>query len=377
LPFADIVGHEGPKRVLQRAIVGNRVSHAYLFEGPPLVGKTLTAKTFAKALTCEQPPSVGESCDACPTCLALERENHPDFLLVRPTSKIELKDDEGGKETAEFAGSMINVEAIARLISDANLRAVRSRRKVFIIASAEAMNPTAANRLLKTLEEPPGRTTIVLTTANLSALLPTIVSRCQLVRFGPVPVPEVQAALEKRFPEIDRGLIRSMAALSGGRFGWAERLLMHPDTIAIRRELLDLTADLPTKPMVYCLRAAETLVDATERWWLATSESDQATRALKEHRDRVLRTKIGDLLDILVTWFRDLSLAREEGTGDLLINADRTEQLQAAAARVPVSGPSEASAAVRRARESIAGNANLRLTVEVMLAEVWQALQAG
>ena len=374
MAFADIVGHEGPKRVLQRAIAANRVSHAYLFEGPPLVGKTLTAKTFAKALTCEQPTPDGDCCDVCSTCAAIERENHPDFLLLRPASRIELKDDEGGKETAEIAGSLISVEAIARLISDANLRAARARRKVFVVASAEAMNAPAANRLLKTLEEPPGQTTIILTTAGLSALLPTIISRCQLVRFGPVPVPQVRAALERRFPQADPGLVRSLAALSGGRYGWAERLLAHPETIALRQELLDLVADLPTQPMVYTLRAAERLIDATERWWLATSESENAARVLKDHRDRVLRTKIGELLDIMLTWLRDLSLARENGTEDLLINADRVAQLKAVAAGLSADGPGRASAAIRQAKESLAGNANLRLAVEVMLAEVWQAL---
>ncbi len=374
LAFADIVGHEGPKRVLQRAITANRVSHAYLLEGPPLVGKTLTARTFAKALMCEQPPVAGDCCDACALCTAVERENHPDFLLLRPTSRIELKDDEGGKETAEIAGSLITVEAISRLISEANLRASRARRKVFIVASAEAMNAPAANRLLKTLEEPPGQTTIILTTASLPGLLPTIISRCQLVRFGPVPVPEVRAALERRFPLADPALVRSLAALSGGRFGWAERLLTHPDTIALRRELLDLIADLPTKPMVYTLKAAELLLDAAERWWLATSESEHAAKALKDHRDRVLRTKIGELFDILLTWFRDLSLAREEGTEELLVNADRVEQLRAAARGLSPNGAGQASAAIRRAKESIAGNANLRLSVEVMLADVWQAL---
>jgi DNA polymerase III subunit delta' len=377
LSFADIVGHEGPKRLLQRAIAGNRVSHAYLFEGPPLVGKTLTARTFAKALMCEAPPAPGDSCGGCAICRAVERGNHPDFLLIRPTSRIELKDETGEKETAEIAGSQITVDAIGRLISDANLKAASARRKVFIVSSAEAMNPPAMNRLLKTLEEPPGTTTIILTTANMGALLPTIISRCQLVRFGPVPVPEVQAALGARFPGSDAGLVRALAALSGGRLGWAERLLQHPDTVAIRCEVLDLAAGLPARPPVYCLKAAETLIDATERWWLATADSEQAKRVLKDHRDRVLRTRIGDLLDILLTWFRDVSLARDGGADDLLINADRAERLRQAGASVPATGPGEAAAAVRRARESIVGNANLRLAVEVMLAEIRQALSPG
>lgn len=382
MPFAEIVGHEGPKRVLQRAIGTGRVSQAYLFEGAPNVGKTLAAKTFAQALMCESPPEPGECCEQCVLCRAIERENHPDFLVINPTTRLELEHDEdepssGPRETVEIQGSLISVEAISRLITHANLKPARARRKVAIITSAEAMNDAAANRLLKTLEEPPGDTTIVLTTAAAPSLLPTIVSRCQLVRFGPVPVSDVETMLRQRFPEVDSPLVHSVAALSGGRPGWAERLLAHPDTLSIRGRLLDLTAELPSQPMLYCLKAAETITSAAEDWWRATTEGELSDELLKKNRDRVLRTKIGELLDILLTWFRDLSLAREGAPDALWINADRTEQLAAAAGDAPADAPREAQRAIREAKESLAGNANLRLTVEVMLTRVWRAMASA
>ncbi|HJN13970.1 MAG TPA: DNA polymerase III subunit delta', partial [Armatimonadota bacterium] len=244
MPFADICGHQGPISVLKSAIENGRVSHAYLFEGPANIGKTLTALVFAKALMCGSPLESGEPCDACAICNAVDRENHPDFLIVRPTSRLEIEDEEGQKAVADIEGSMITKDAIAHLISEANLRVSSARRKVFIVSSAEAMNPASANRLLKTLEEPPGLTTIILTAPSTSALLPTIVSRCQLLRFGPVPTDDVQVALEREAPLGDPALMRSIAALSGGRPGWAIRLMEHPDTLKIRKDILDIAVGL-------------------------------------------------------------------------------------------------------------------------------------
>ncbi len=272
--------------------------------------------------------------------------------------------------------SMISVEAISRLISEANLRAAVSERKVFIVSSAEAMNPASANRLLKTLEEPPGKTTIILTAPSTSSLLPTIVSRCQLLRFGPVPTDDVQSALEQASPLGDPTLMRSIAALSGGRPGWALRLMEHPDTLKIRSDILDIAVGLKQRPMVACMKAAETLVGSAEDWWRATATGDFAEKVLKANRDRVLRTQIGQLLDVLLTWFRDLSIAGQEGTDSLLINADRSDQLKSIAATIDKTAPARAARAIREAKQALGGNANLRMTVEVMLTNIWMALAA-
>ncbi|MBM3472644.1 MAG: AAA family ATPase [Armatimonadetes bacterium] len=375
MSFGGIAGHETAKQVLTRAILTDRVSHAYLFEGPAHVGKTLTAVAFAKALMCAEPPEPAESCNACAICRAVGRGNHPDFLLLFPTSRLETTDEEGQKAVAEIEGSLIRREAIGQLIDRAYGRAVSARRKVLIVSDAQAMNEEAANHLLKTLEEPPGRTTIILTATSADSLLPTIVSRSQLVRFGPVPLAETQAAMTRAFPGLDSALVRSVAALSGGRPGWARRLLEHPDTLAIRRRLLDRVARLPDQPPLVCMRAAEILIDDAEAWWLATSEGHTARELLKRNRDRVLRTQVGELLDLLVTWFRDLSIAGEEGAEGLLINADRIAELKRAAGRAP--NCAAAGAAVSQAKEALRGNANLRLTVEVMLIRVRRALTAA
>jgi DNA polymerase-3 subunit delta' len=375
MAFADIAGHETAKRVLTRAIAADRVAHAYLLEGPAHVGKTLTALAFAKALMCPAPPEPGEACGACAVCRAVERGNHPDFLLVFPTSRVETTDEEGQKAVAEIEGSEIRTDAIGRLIDRAHARAVSARRKVLIVSDAQAMNPVAANHLLKTLEEPPAGTVLILTATNVAALLPTIVSRCQLVRFGPVPVAETQAALAEQFPEADPATVRSVAALSGGRPGWGRRLLEHPQALEVRAQVLDLVARLPAEPPVACMKAAEACIEAGEAWWLATSDSDSAAKLLKANRDRILRTEIGELLDVVLTWFRDVAIAGEPDVDGLLINVDRAPELRRAAATAP--DCASAAAAVTEAQTALRGNANLRLTVEVMLVRLRQALTAG
>ncbi len=378
MAFAGIAGHETAKQVLMRAIRTDRVSHAYLFEGPAHVGKRLTAVAFAKALMCASPPGPGEACGACAACAvcrAVERGNHPDFLLTVPTVRLKTKDETGRPEVAAVEDSEIRTEDIGRLIDRAYARAVSARRKVLIVSDAQTMNPVAANHLLKTLEEPPPGTVLILTATHVAGLLPTIVSRCQLVRFGPVPVAETEAAMAQAFPGEGAALVRSVAALSGGRPGWARRLLEHREALGVRARVLDLAARLPAEPPVACLKAAEALIEAAEAWWLATSESDLAGKLLKENRDRILRTQIGELLDILLTWFRDLAIAGEEGAETLLINADRVPELRRAAAESP--DCAAAAAAVTEARNALRGNANLRLTVEVMLTGLRQALTAG
>jgi len=374
MSFADVCGHEVPKQVLQRAIRLDRVSHAYLFEGPAHVGKTLTAIAFAKALMCRQPPEPGEGCGECAICRAVERGNHPDFLLVRPTARLEAEDEEGQKAVAEIEGSEIRTEAIGQLIDRAYGRAVSARGKVLIVSEAHAMNPIAANHLLKTLEEPPPGTTLILATTSASALLPTIVSRCQLVRFGPVPLAETIEAIARRFPETDPAALRSVAALSGGRPGWAFRLLEHPETLRVRGQLLDLVCHLADQPLIGCLKGAETLIDTAESWWNATSEGESTQKLIKGNRDRVLRTQIGELFDILLTWFRDLAVARDEGNEALLINADRAAQVRRLAQSTSDRASARASAAIRQAGTALRGNANLRLTIEVMLIDIWRAL---
>jgi DNA polymerase-3 subunit delta' len=399
--LGDLVGQETPLQILQRAIYHHRLPHALLFSGPPNVGKTTAAVQLAKVLNCETHTtfSTAESvdcCDVCPTCQALERGNHPDFLLLQPTQSIKLKeerpkarklpargskaqkpdsaaeadeeDSEGGGADAlrGVEGAQILTEQVERLIAHTSLKGMQARRKVYVITRAETMNREAENRLLKTLEEPPPGTLLILTTDNLSGLLPTTISRCQLLTFRPIPAPVAEGHLQARFPEIEAAVRRSLVALSGGRLGWAVDMLRHPEVLTLRGRLLDLCVSLPERPLVYSLRLAEELLQLAEDWWLATADPEVAEKALKASPDRVLRTRLTEILNVLLSWHRDLALVSSDPGSTLVINHDRLPELQRLAPRYQPASCQRVCSHLEQLRAQLRQNANLRLAAEVL-----------
>lgn len=370
MSFSKIIGLQQPIEVIRRAIAGGRVSHAYLFHGPPNIGKTLLATEMAKTFNCDtlkglEAAASTDCCDQCPSCVHIDKGAHADVRTVRPMAKIQAEGDEGVSDVV-IEGAMITNDQISELIVDASLKATRARRKVFIVASAEAMHIAAANRLLKTLEEPPPATTVILTTQNMSSLLPTIISRCQLIKCHPATVREAEEGLTARYPHLEPGALRSIVALSGGRIGWAMNLLEHPEALQLREDLLDLAQSVPGRDWCEGMAMGERLIDAARRWWLATEDADFAEKALKASPDRICRTRMNQVLDILLTWFRDLALLTGEGDPALVINGDRLEALTAIAPTIRPERIREVCSDIEETRRQFRGNANLRLTAELL-----------
>jgi len=373
----DIIGQQAPLQVLRRAIFTGRVPHAYLLAGPPNIGKTLVALWLAKTLNCERntafaSPEDVDCCDECDTCRRFERLAHPDLMLVRPEKSVKMDADDAGEESdsepdiLEIEGSMITTGQVERLVEHSYLRAMQCRRKIYVVTSAETMNKEAENRLLKTLEEPPPGTVLILTCANLSGLLPTTISRCQLLKCRSVPSVEAEAKLTERYPTIPAEQVHSLVALSGGRVGWAINMLQHPEVLKIRGELLDLCVRLPRMPMVQCLQTGEKLIEAAEAWWLATADPELGEKALKSSRDRILRTRLIDVLDVLVTWFRDLLLVHSDPQSTHVINRDRLADLQRLAPMVAPDTCRKACLYLEDMKQQLRRNANVRLACEML-----------
>ena len=201
MAFKNIVGQNRALEILQGNITQKRVAHAYLFEGDKGVGKYLAAKQLAKALNCLKntvSKAEPDSCDRCHSCIRIDKKSHPDVL--------EIQAEDGGQ---------IKVDTIRGLEEFLSFKPFEGRWKVVLIDDADLMNVSAANAFLKTLEEPPGQSMMVLVSNKAQALLETIISRCRRVHFNPLPFEDFKQLLPLR------DNIGLMYRLTGGRPGMA------------------------------------------------------------------------------------------------------------------------------------------------------------
>ncbi len=333
LGFADIIGHERVLASLQAALQKDQLHHGYLFGGPDGVGKELVALTLAQAANCER--NDGDACGDCGQCRKIAGRNHPDVAWVLPEAE-QIARRWAGK--ADFDGTPsreIKIAQIRKVQDRLVLRTLEARRRFVIIGRADAMNVQAQNALLKTREEPPAGTTLILVTASPNALLPTIRSRCARIGFGPLPREAVASRLQKT-SKLDAATASLVAALAGGSFGAAEQL----DTKALQRrqELLG---------------RLEALKPGDARAALAVASD------FGEDREKAAVN-----LEVLAAWYRDVASVAGGADATMLINADLAGLARDSASRIG------AAEALRRAEQCAAtknalrGNASPKLQLE-------------
>ncbi len=330
--FQEILGQEDAVLVLSRSLENDRLAHAYVFSGPEGVGKALTALALAGALLCpmgpmgpmgpERPRAANLGCGVCPTCRRVVSRSHPDLII------LEVLPDK--KE--------ISIDQVRDAQSAVSLRAYEGRKKVLIVNAADRLNSSAANAFLKTLEEPPEDTIIVLVTSQPHLLLPTIRSRCQEVRFRSLSDEIVARFLVER-KGLDRARAAMLAAVSAGSLGKA--LAGEPGEAAARRDsAIDVLARVAAEPLEERAALAESLAKGE-------GEAD----ALLEWTDLVVR---------------DLLMA-SAGRADRLVNVDRAEDLERIAERIPTSALLGLAEEIGRARTALRWRGNPRLVLDVFL----------
>jgi DNA polymerase-3 subunit delta' len=270
-----IIGHQQIVEQLQRTVASDRIAGAYLFVGPVGVGKETVAHHFARLIFCQQdtqPPTV---CGACLACRKVDSGNHPDLQRIRPE------------------GSLLRIGQIRELQRRIIYEPLEASRKVYILTDVERMNAEAENCLLKTLEEPPASSVLILLTSNIQALLPTTRSRCQVLQFHPMPTRELAKILTDRF-SVAPEQAAALAIAAGGAIGKALTQLEKSSTFT--EEVPEI---LRETDLLAAFRLAESLKDKPET------------------------------LEDLVMWYRDLLFLQQGAPTELITHIHSLEELQA------------------------------------------------
>jgi DNA polymerase-3 subunit delta' len=354
---------------LRRAVSSDAVSHAYLFVGPTGSGKKTAAKALACALFCDD-----GGCGTCPACYRVLGGTHPDVHVVRP----------------EGAATYI-VEQIRDIIHDVHLKPVQARRKIYIVGEAERFDASSANAFLKTLEEPPDNVVIILMTRSYDAVMPTIASRCQIVRFRPVPSSVAEALLVQRVG-VDTAQARAALAASGGVVPRAEDLLGSPGRLAARDLVLDTLKRLPVMDGYDVVESAQELLSAAKAPLdeVKGTQADEleerrallgkqvSTKSLEERHKRELTSReregLAEIIGVTESWLRDC-LVIAQGAGELVANADVSDALEEVAGVITPRAALAAISAAETARTRITYNVSPQLAIEAMLFDIQEVLR--
>ena len=336
------IGQERAVAVLSRALAEGRASHAYLFAGPPQVGKATAAVEFAQALNCrgEDPP-----CHRCRQCHLIEEGKHPDIEFVSVGGLCEESGAEH-KDHSTDGSKEIRICQVRRLKRIASRAPFEGRYRVAIIDPADALNAESSNALLKTLEEPAPSLVLILVTSREESLLPTVRSRCRLVPFNTMPSAAIAKALQEvwEVPLDDAALL---ARLSGGRLGWAVTAWEDETFLPAREAVLE---------DAYRLTAA----GRDERFAYA------GQLALRFSRDR---ENVLGVLELWEEWWRDVLLVAA-GRSETAANADRLDRLGLMAGKYIVEDIVSFLATLRRTRAYLMDNVNAQLALEVLLLQL-------
>lgn len=323
MSFNDIVGNPRIKKILRKALQRGRMPNSLLFCGPPGVGKIDLAHVVAKALNCLNLEN--DACETCTSCTAINKGNFPDVMRIAAERDI------------------LKIEQMRELKKAAYLKPMVGRKRVFIIDSAERMNPKAANSLLKILEEPPSFSYIILVTSYPYIILPTIKSRCQVLNFSPVSQEDIQSCLLQREYTKEKAKILSLLV----RGNLKQAINMEWDEIRLQRE---------------------------EAWELFDSliRKEPSAAYFKEASSQNRKTFGADLrpqLELMTSFARDLVLLIEKADPMLLLNPDFESRLQDLVSSVPLEQILALLGLIEKMLLSLQKNINIKLLMSYMISE--------
>jgi DNA polymerase-3 subunit delta' len=322
----NMLGHDWAVDLLKNHLANGRMQHAYLFSGPQGIGRRTLALRLTQAINCSEPPRPGQPCGECRNCELIENMRHPDLSIIQ----------------ADKVGGNLKVDQIREVQHSLSLSPYQAEYRVAVLLRFEEANPSAANALLKTLEEPPSQVVMMLTAQDPESLLPTIVSRCELIRLRPLSLDQVAEGLQTQFgvPPEDA---RLLAHISGGRPGRA--LLFHQDT-----SLLEMRGGW--------LEDHQKLLSANR------VERFRYVEALAKDKD-----SIEAVLQVWSSFWRDVLLVNT-GSSVPVTNIDWKADIESLAGQVNTEKVMAMVKAIENSNQLINRNVNTRLTLEVLMLDL-------
>ncbi len=327
----NMLGHEWAVEMLHQHAARGDVRHAYLFCGPPGLGRRTLALRLTQALNCTEPVAAGIPCGTCRDCRQIGSMQHPDMNVIQA-----LDDDGRPKE-----GGTLRVDQVRAVQHALSLKPFQAKYRVALFLRFQEANDNAANALLKTLEEAPAHAILLLTADTPEQLLPTIVSRCEILRMRALPVGVIEADLLDRGVDAERA--RLLAHISGGRPGYARRLVDDAAVLEKREERLNDLQTLLSAPRVEKFSYADKLA---------------------KEKDAMRRTIL-----IWLSYWRDVML-RVAQAETPLTNIDRNMEIEFLAARLDLSTARRVVSDLESALEKMDRNVNSRLLAEVLLLDL-------
>lgn len=320
--FEEIVGQDEIKEHLQSAISTGKISHAYILDGEKGIGKKLMANTFAKTIQCEKKGVT--PCEVCVSCRTFDTLNHPDTLYVKPSKK-----------------TGIGVSDIREQINgDIHIKPYHYPYKIYIIDEADSMTEQAQNALLKTIEEPPAYAIILLLSNNVNRFLPTILSRCVVLKLKPISDDKMMTHLLK-VQDISDDQAKLIASFSQGNLGRGMELISSTAFLEMRDNMISIVSQM---------------INSDDYGLIELSEK------FDDYKDQ-----IDDFLDLMMTWFRDLLLVKKLESDDLLINRDKYKTLLKQGQVLSYNKISDMIQKINNAKNLLRYNSNYRLVIEMML----------
>ena len=334
--FKAILGHEQIIEHLQNAVTMDKVSHAYIINGPDKSGKMMLAEAFAQTLECEKledvvenaaQPSDVEPCMECHSCKQALSDNQPDIIYV-----------------SHEKPNTISVDDIrAQINNDIAIKPYSSPYKIYIMNEAEKMTPQAQNAILKTLEEPPEYAVIMLLTSNVNSLLPTILSRCVVLNMKPVADELVRNYLMHQL-QVPDYKAEVCVAFARGNIGKAKSLASSEDFDNIKNEALSLLK------------------------YIQDMDLSEITAAIKKITEYKLQ--INDYLDLIAIWYRDVLLFKATSDVNHLVFREEISAIRRVAQRSSYEGIEEVIEALDKAKRRLDANVNFDLTMELLMLEI-------